>query len=207
MIHSRTAVFQFSRWASANDLIMLHSAAVGIDGKGVLIAGRSGSGKTTFAVSCLFAGLDFVSDDYTLLSASGPLQAMPLYTVVGVTQEICRRFPQLNGLTDLPPKRLENGKDQFVIPRQRFAEQLDIKAIILPVIKGEREPSIHPTAPGKAMIHLLHSSAVQTGREQDAALIRQTAQRLSGLPVYEMHMSTELMKNPEALRAFLQTRF
>lgn len=207
MVHGRTTVFSFSRWASASDLIMLHAATVGIDGKGVLVVGRSGSGKTTFALSCLLDGLDFVSDDYTLLSASGTLQAMPLYSMVGVTQEVCRRFPQLDTLSSLPPKALSNGKTQFIIPAQRFAESLEVKAIILPVVRGESEPSIQPVAQGRAMIHLLHSTALQTGREQDTGLIRQMAQRLARLPVYEMRMSTDLNKNPAALRQFLEKNF
>ena len=204
MVHGRTTVFHFSRWASANDLVMIHAATVGVDGKGVLIVGRSGSGKTTFAISCLMAGLEFVSDDYTLLSASGTLQAMPLYTMVGVTQEIYRKFPALETLSVLPPKVLNNGKMQAIIPARRFSGKLDIKAIILPVIHGKTEVALKPVPPGRAMIHLLHSSAVQTGREQDTALIRQIAQRLAGVPVYEMHMSTELEKNPAALRDFLR---
>jgi hypothetical protein len=94
-VYGHTLANLFSRWASESDRILLHAAAIGWNGKGVLVVGRGGSGKSTFSVSCLMAGLDFVSDDYTLVSASGPLQAMPLYTSVAVNPDMYERLPRL----------------------------------------------------------------------------------------------------------------
>jgi len=202
-VHGRTLVYTFSRWASENDMFMLHAACVGAKGKGVLIAGRSGSGKTTFALSCLYGGLDYVSDDYTLINGAGPIKAMPIYSMVGVTPEVSDRFPMLYDTTVLVPKDLSNGKRQFIIPKERFTMELDIKAVIMPVICNASEPELVSVAPGRTMVHLLHSSAVQTGRDRDAELIRLMGQRLSGLPVYEMRMSSQLEKNPKALREFI----
>lgn len=204
MIYGRTLPCLFSRWASANDLILIHAAVVGHNGKGVLIAGRSGTGKTTFAASCLAQGMDFISDDYSLLSASGPLRAMPLYSVVAISPDMYAKFQTLEQLS-IPPKWVRpDGKIQLTIPRDRIAQSLDIKAVIIPVITGDREPSICQASRGSAMVHMLQSSASQVFRDKDTGLIRQMAQRLAGLPVYEMRMSTDLNKNPAALRQFLE---
>ena len=59
-------------WAQRRNLLILHSAAVGIDGHGVLIVGHGGTGKSTLTCTCLADGFDFVSDDYCLLNATGP---------------------------------------------------------------------------------------------------------------------------------------
>jgi len=194
----------FARWARSNDMLLVHAAAVGAGGKGVLVVGRGGSGKSTFAISCLAEGLDFVSDDYTLLTASGPLRAMPLYTVVALREDMYRRFPRLGPPLLEEDGSFRGGKPQFQVPGDRFSPSLDIRAVILPKITGGQEPSIRPTSPGRAMTQLIHSTVTQIESRRDTALIQQLSRRLSPLPVYEMEMSTDLAKNPAFLRSFIE---
>ena len=197
----------FARWARANDKLLFHAAAVGTGGKGVLVVGRGGSGKSTFAISCLAEGLDFVSDDYALLTASGPLRAMPLYTVVALREDMYQRFPQLGTPLLDQDGSFVGGKPQFQVPKERFRPELDICAIVMPKILGEAEPSIAPIAPGKVMTQLIHSTITQIESRRDTSLIVQMAQRLSALPIYEMRMSTDLTKNPAFLRSFIEKEF
>ncbi len=197
----------FARWARANDKLLFHAAAVGTGGKGVLVAGRGGSGKSTFAISCLAEGLDFVSDDYTLLTASGPLQAMPLYTVVALREDMYQQFPQLGKPLMEPDGSFVGGKPQFQLSSHRLSPSLDIQAIVMPKIMGDAEPSIAAISPGKVMTQLIHSTITQIESRRDTALILQMAQRLSVLPIYEMRMSTDLKKNPAFLRSFIEKEF
>lgn len=197
----------FARWAWSNDKLLFHAAAVGIGGKGVLVAGRGGRGKSTFAVSCLAEGLDFVSDDYTLITASGPLQAMPLYTVVALREDMYTQFTQFGKPILEEDGSFRSGKPQFQIPRERFSPSLDIQAIILPRVEGDLDPSITPVPPGKALIPLIHSTINQTEARRDTQMIQGMASRLSALPIYEMRMSTDLTKNPAFLRSFIEKEF
>lgn len=50
---------------------MLHASTVAIDGRAVLIAGPSGSGKSDLALRLLDRGFTLVSDDQTLVRLSG----------------------------------------------------------------------------------------------------------------------------------------
>jgi serine kinase of HPr protein (carbohydrate metabolism regulator) len=50
---------------------LLHATCIAISGRAVLIAGRSGSGKSDLALRLIDRGARLVSDDYTLLSPSG----------------------------------------------------------------------------------------------------------------------------------------
>lgn len=206
-VYGHTLAGLFSRWASESDQILLHAAAVGTDGVGVLVVGRSGSGKSTFSVSCLAAGMDFVSDDYTLVSGSGPLCAMPLYTSVAVNPDMHKKLPQLGEPSVTPNAAWCNGKLQFHLRREQICPRLTIKAIVMPKISGKDEPSIHLSTAGAAMTQMLHSSLTQLDRNRDTALMHQTAARLSGLPVYEMQMSTDLTKNHVFLREFIKKEF
>ena len=49
----------------------VHATCVAIGGRGVLIRGRSGSGKSDLALRLIDRGARLVSDDYTILSEQG----------------------------------------------------------------------------------------------------------------------------------------
>ena len=49
----------------------IHASCVAIGGRAVLIAGRSGSGKSDLALRLVDRGARLVSDDYTILKAAG----------------------------------------------------------------------------------------------------------------------------------------
>lgn len=69
---------------SAAPLPPVHASCVAIDGRGVLIAGPSGSGKSDLALRLIATGAVLVSDDYTALTArNGVLYATPPDTIAG----------------------------------------------------------------------------------------------------------------------------
>lgn len=194
----------FARWAKDTDKVLLHAAAVGVGGTGVLVAGRGGVGKSTFAISCLADGMEFVSDDYTLITASGALLAMPLYSIVALRSDMCGTLPGFEHPLLEEDGSYRGGKPQFQVPKERFSSRLEIKAMIIPKVANEAEPSIRKVAPGNVMAQLIHSTITQIEARRDMELVRRMASRLSQLPVYEMSMSTDLMKNPAFLRSFIE---
>ena len=63
---------------------MIHATTVAKDGRGVIIAGRSGSGKSDLALRLIDRGFVLVSDDQTLVSKSdGRLLATAPGTIRG----------------------------------------------------------------------------------------------------------------------------
>ena len=193
----------FALWAEMTDMLLLHAAAVGVDDRGVLIVGQSGSGKSTLSLSCLLDGLDFIADDYVLINASGPLMAYPLYTLAAANQDTLDRLP-MERMPSVYTDHLSNGKPQLVLSDYTFKPELPIKAIVMPVVSGSDEPHFCPAKPGPILTRLIHSSASQINICRNTQLIRAMAARLSGLSVYEMHVSPDLMKNPAALRQLIK---
>ena len=62
----------------------VHASCVAIGGRGVLIAGPSGSGKSDLALRLIDRGAMLVSDDYTTLAvADGRLLASPPERIAG----------------------------------------------------------------------------------------------------------------------------
>ncbi len=64
----------------------LHASCVAINGRAVLIEGRSGAGKSDLALRLIDRGARLVSDDYTIVfrdGRDGPLRASPSPTIAG----------------------------------------------------------------------------------------------------------------------------
>ena len=54
---------------------------------------------------------------------------------------------------------------------------------------------------------MVYSTITQVESRRDSGLILQMTRRLSGLPVYEFSMSTDLKENPAFLRSFIEKEF
>jgi len=64
--HARYELLEFSVFTlacRAQGLVSLHAACVGHAGRGLLLMGASGTGKSTLALHCLLQGMDFLSED------------------------------------------------------------------------------------------------------------------------------------------------
>jgi hypothetical protein len=64
----------------ANGRQLIHAAAVGFPDGGVLMVGRTGTGKSNTALSTLSSSLRFIADDFCIVSADGAPTAWSLYS-------------------------------------------------------------------------------------------------------------------------------
>jgi len=91
----------------------IHAACVARDGKGILLVGGPGAGKSSLAWACARAGLSYVSDDATWLLRNGREPA-----VIGKPQrfrfrpQAVRLFPELAKIPRIPSVA---GKRSFEI--------------------------------------------------------------------------------------------
>ena len=185
--------------------LLLHSAAVGVGGTGVLIAARGGGGKSTLAASWLMKGHDFVSDDYTILTMSGPLKAMPLYRTIGLNTDM---EAVLNtGLPVLRRDEERNGKLLLDASSCRFCPSLTVRGIILPKLTDRSDPCIESIPAGRALVPMIHSSLEQIGSIREPSLVKLMTDRLRGLPVFALHLTHDPWKNTEYLYRFIKENF
>lgn len=104
----------------------LHVSAVAIDGRAVLIGGRSGTGKSDLALRLIDRGATLVSDDYTYVHRvqSQALACAPA-TIVGKIEVRGVGIVELESVSDIPvalfvdldgrPERLPAGEERISI--------------------------------------------------------------------------------------------
>lgn len=192
----------FYRWGRAVDMMLIHGAVVGADGKGVLITARGGGGKSTLSISCMFAGMDFVSDDYFFANRHGTLQAFPLYKIVKLHVDIADQIKPNLPVVWRDDKR--NGKQTLDVSGCRICQKLPVNAIILPKITENKEPEIIEAVQGKVINEVIHSTLRQAGIFDYREEAREMLLRFYGLPVYEIQLCKDLSKNVETLRRFME---
>lgn len=85
----------------------IHSSAIEIQGRAVLIAGFSGSGKSTTALSLLAAGCRYLTDDITMVDPRHDFMIQPSYP----QQKLCRNVAEQMKKADL--YYIDEKKDKF----------------------------------------------------------------------------------------------
>jgi hypothetical protein len=84
------------------DAVAVHSAAVEMDGRAVLVAGWSESGKTETALALMEVGARFVSDKWTILGTDGEVSAFPIN--IGIRRWVLRYLPTLRAALPGAPR-------------------------------------------------------------------------------------------------------
>jgi hypothetical protein len=172
-------------------LITLHAACVQHRGKGILLAGSSGAGKSSLSYACARRGWTFVSDDASAFRRDSP---QPI--IIGHPQKFRFRepvgqlFPEF---LDLKSTLRAYGKPTIevrtdTLAKIQVAEESAISAIVFlnrPAFDGT--PALIPVPAEEAWRRLSHSVwAVQTPAfEQRLAAL----ECLLHLPCYELRYS------------------
>ena len=90
--------FHLQWWLRERQFLIIHAAAVGNENGAALIVGQSGSGKTTTALSCLAAGMDYFGDDYCIISLIPYPTVHSLYNSAKIDADtLISRLPNLKG--------------------------------------------------------------------------------------------------------------
>jgi len=168
-------------WSMAQrGLQFLHSAAVGRGGKAALIVGQSGSGKSSTALTCLLAGMDYLGDDHCLLDLRESPVVHSVYAAAKLHTARLERFPEL--ATHVVNPAREDGEKGVAILNPAFAAQLPrrlpISAVLVPMIGEGAMSRLEPLTRAAALLALAPSTLLQmaaadtTGLGPMGALVR-----------------------------------
>ncbi len=147
------------RWAIDRGAALVHAGGVALDGRGALIIGEKGAGKSTTCLSCVAAGFDYIGDDRCLVADGARPTMYNVFSSAKVhTNEVGRfAIPGLEAAS-LPPVTPDDKKTLLYMDRVlpgRVPEFAALSAIVLP----RRVPSVAsrlvPISPAIAIRHLV----------------------------------------------------
>lgn len=180
------------RWSmGAHGAHMLHLATAG----GVLIGGPGGAGKSTTSLNCALAGLDFTSDDFSVVTLGERPVSHGVYSCIKVTDAALALLPEIANFGEAAGLDWR-GKHRIDL-RSRITRSQEVHAIVLPEL-AERTGAPVPLAPAEALRRLTGGSmTVMTGAMQRSlAALRELLERL---PAYTLEVGPDLERIPDAI--------
>lgn len=192
----------FHHWAQVNGMILVHGACIGIGGKGLLLAGKGGTGKSTTAISAVLSGFDYIGDDYVLADPTDQT-IHSLYGSSKIRWDVTKILPFAGTLT--VNRREEDEKGIFFLSgTEKFSmsKSLSLKAVILPSIGGGQLSTYSQTNMIEGLLSLAASTIFQmpgSGKETLNAI----SGLLKGVPVYRMSLSPDTDEINSKLREII----
>ena len=169
---ARPLQFPLSIFFADRGVDLLHSALISHKGAGVLVAGMSGSGKSTIAMQSLLAGLDFLGDDCVGVGEVG--SGFEGYSIFG------------SSCLD----RGDVAKEVLPVAEMyadRMVASTSIRAVVLPRITHGEHVTIERTTAKEALLALAPSSLLKRALPAVPALSRM-ASMLRTIPAFRMEM-------------------
>jgi len=197
---------QHLHWLLAqHGLRLTHAATLGRDGRGVLIVGDGGAGKSATALSGIAAGMTSCGDDYVALGAGTQPMAHLLFRILKQDRAGLSRIPALNGRMDNLPL---NWQGKVEIDPEAFfpgclAERLAIDAVLLPCIARRETARIVPIGRGEIMRAMMRSNLYQFPGEDDDGLAF-FARILAQLPSFRVDLAVDPAENSKVIDKLLQ---
>jgi hypothetical protein len=215
-LYERAAPFLhlFHWWhaLSCHDSFLIHAAAIGTtDRGGLLLAGRSGSGKSTTALACLLDGSwAYLADDYCVVRAGAETPIVhSLYCSGKLDHKTLAAFPAFSDRAYLIEiGRDLDGKIGFDLYQRfpkSFPRELPLRVIVLPRVpkqtNGAQSNRFRPVGSGAAVRALAPSTLFQlpgAGRDN----FRMITALATRLPCFQLELDSELTGVSQSLRHF-----
>ena len=207
--HTRYELLEFAVFtlaSRAQGLIPLHAASVGLEGRGLVLLGDSGAGKSTASLQCLMQGLEFVSEDSVFVTPDTLL-------ITGVANFLHIRR---DSLRHVPPSVATVIRNSSVIRRRSGVEKLEIDLRACPYRLAARPLelasvvflSAETAREGRLLTPLRSRDALARFRaSQSYAAMRpewpQFKKRLATLAAYELRRGPHPAETAEVLRRLL----
>lgn len=193
----------FHWWMEEQGAQLLHAAAIGLGGKGLVVTGRGGAGKSTTALACLAEGFQYVGDDYIIVTGGDRPRAHSLYCTAKIDPPDTPRFARFE------PKVADAPGAKAVIElhphwTESLATSLEICAVVTPEFAHCEGTDIVPVSRER-----LRSAAVFTTLSQlphaGPALHLFVERLLDAVPGGLLRLGRDRSLVPAALASFLRS--
>ncbi|OFW13598.1 MAG: hypothetical protein A3F70_14880 [Acidobacteria bacterium RIFCSPLOWO2_12_FULL_67_14] len=194
-------------WHGAIGAMPLHAGLVARQGRGVLLGGAGGSGKSTTSLLCWQAGFDYLGDDYIALpsaDAGGRYTGYSLYTSTWLTPDHSRRFPRLAEKAHYG----NEAEDKLLVllnevDDTRLTRSSPVNALVLPRIVGGSETTYRPASRSEAVRRLAPSSILQLPFIDGQAALNRMHELVQAVPCFWLDLGTDFPGIPRAVMSIL----
>ena len=133
-------------WMERHGCQLVHAAAVGAGDRALLVVGKGGLGKSSTALACLEAGLEFMGDDYVIVRHDPSPTVYGLYATAKINREDIERFAALKPYlykAEVPP---DEKAVLFLHPHfgSRLRTEMPLAAIAVPRVVDREETVLVP---------------------------------------------------------------
>jgi hypothetical protein len=183
-----------AEWYADQGLGLMHAGLVARDGRGVILAGRGGSGKSTAALAAARAGLEFLGEDYVGLELAGEaVTGHSVYGSVFLDRAAADRFPEL------APHRVDSRsarepKSVVLLAGAGagwLSRSASVRAVALCRVADEASGRVRPASRAEALMALGPSSLLQIhGRRGDS--LERLAQLVQRVPCFRLELGRDL---------------
>jgi hypothetical protein len=209
--HTRYELIEFAVFtlaARTQGLVPLHAACVGIEGRGVLLMGATGAGKSTLSLQCLLQGFEFLSEDSVFVQAD-TLRATGVANFLHVRADSLRWVAHSRTAAAIrrsPVIRRRSGERKFELDLRRTpftlaAAPLKVAAVVF--LSAQRAPAgselLRPVSKREMRARLSALQSYGTSRPQWRAFASNAAR----VAVCELHRGRHPKEAADALRALL----
>lgn len=188
-----------------HSLFGIHAAGAARDGRAVLFAGTSGSGKSTVALALLLAGWSFLGDDLAFLrSTDGEIELLAFPDEIDASAATIRLFPEL-GAPEQWPSLAGYTKRQLSPDRVR-AGAISASAVpallVLPRIDGGQQHRFERADPEDVLLELVPNVLLTESATSQAHLdlLSAIARRV---PAYRLTLGSRPEELPSLLAEVL----
>jgi len=192
-------------WALGQPVQPVHAGAVGLPSGGVLIAGKSGTGKSTSTLACLNSELLYGGDDYVMIRNRPEPFVHSLYSTAKIEPYNLERFPELSRWL-ANPDRLTTEKAMFFLNRthpEKLTPGFPVRAIVIPRVTGLPYTTLKKASPIQALTALAPTTIMHLPGASDEAF-EKMREFVFQVPCYTLEAGTELAGIPEAILGLLK---
>jgi hypothetical protein len=196
-------------WHNDHHIQIIHAGLIARQSQGILLVGKSGSGKSTSTLACVCGGFSSLSEDYVGLQrgVDGAFHGHSLYNSVFLNSH---QLQQFSGLTPYVIKGRPDEKKAAIFLSQVFPTQLErvvpIRALLILRVAPTPASRLSPASKGQALLALGPSSLLQISNPRGGRSLHTLAQLVEQVPCYWLDAGYDLPSIPRCIEEFVAER-
>lgn len=202
--HQRCSPFHIplSWWAADAGLQLVHAAAVGGPGGGVMLTGAGGAGKSTTALACVANGLGYAADDYCLARIDEPT----VYGVFGTGKVFPHEAWRVPALGEQVARDGDDKAELYINERYpaQMVKAMPLVATFVPkVVPGRTSTAIEKISARECLLALAPSTMFQLPHSGARALAKMT-KLVQARPTFRLLLGPDTSEVAATIARFLE---